>query len=157
MKLLALVGSGIKTISHITEEAKGYICNCDKVLYLVNEPLLEVYIGKLSKSCRSLAPIYFRSELRECAYKNIAQEIQLELDGVNSLCVVIYGHPCVFANLETNSVMLSMALTTLVLVWSTTSSHVPNFMFCKVCYQKYNPVYKHNVNTWRYIFCAICE
>lgn len=97
MKLLALVGSGIKTISHITEEAKGYICSCDKVLYLVNEPLLEAYIDKLSKSCRTLAPIYFRSELRECAYKNIAQEIQLELNGVNSLCVVIYGHPCVFA------------------------------------------------------------
>ncbi|SEG41959.1 Tetrapyrrole (Corrin/Porphyrin) Methylases [Legionella quinlivanii DSM 21216] len=97
MKLLALVGSGIKTISHITEEAKGYICNCDKVLYLINEPLLEIYIRKLSKSSRSLDPIYFRSELRESAYKNIAEEVHLELKEVNSLCIVIYGHPCVFA------------------------------------------------------------
>ena len=62
-----------------------------------------------------------------------------------------------FAYLETNLVMLSMALTTLVLVWSTINSHVTNFIFGKMCYQEYDPVYKHNVNTWSDIFCAMCE
>ena len=97
MKLLALVGTGIKTISHLTEEAKGYICNCDKVLYLVNEPLLEIYIKRLAKLSETLEPVYFQSELRENSYNNIAQKIHMELENVNSICVVIYGHPCVFA------------------------------------------------------------
>lgn len=97
MKLLALVGTGIKTISHLTEEAKGYICNCDKVLYLVNEPLLEIYIKRLSKLSETLEPVYFQSESRENSYNNIAQKIHIELENFNSICVVIYGHPCVFA------------------------------------------------------------
>ncbi|HAT2053601.1 SAM-dependent methyltransferase [Legionella pneumophila] len=97
MKVLALVGTGIKTIAHITEEAKGYICTCDKVLYLVNEPLLERYIHKLAKSSESLDAIYFNAKSRENAYKNVAQFIYGEIEDVDSLCVVIYGHPCVFA------------------------------------------------------------
>lgn len=97
MKVLALVGTGIKTISHITEEAKGYIASCDKVLYLVNEPLLESYIKKIGKKTLSLDLLYFQSQSRERAYRNIANKIHAEVEGVNSLCVVIYGHPCVFA------------------------------------------------------------
>jgi uncharacterized protein YabN with tetrapyrrole methylase and pyrophosphatase domain len=97
VKLLALVGTGIKTIAHITAEAKGYISSCDKVLYLINEPLLEMYVKKLAKSSRSLEPIYFKSKSREYAYTDIARTIHLELAKVTSLCVVIYGHPCIFA------------------------------------------------------------
>lgn len=97
MKVLALVGTGIKTISHVTEEAKGYICDCDKVLYLINESLQEKYIKRLAKSSESLESIYFKSELREIAYNNIAKKIHSEFENYNSLCVVIYGHPCVFA------------------------------------------------------------
>jgi uncharacterized protein YabN with tetrapyrrole methylase and pyrophosphatase domain len=97
VKTLALIGSGIKTIAHLTEEAKGYINNCDKVIYLVNEPLLDIYIQKQAKSSRSLDHTYFKSESRGHAYNKIAQEILAELESVSSLCVVIYGHPCVFA------------------------------------------------------------
>lgn len=97
MKVLALVGTGIKTISHLTEEAKGYIVSCDKVLYLVNEPLLESYIKKISKKSQSLDLIYFQSQSRENAYRKIANKILTEIEDVNSLCVVMYGHPCVFA------------------------------------------------------------
>lgn len=97
MKVVALVGTGIKTIAHITEEAKGYISTCDKVIYLVNEPLLERYIRKLAKSSESLDEIYFNSKSRESAYNNIAQYIYSAIEDVRSLCVVIYGHPCVFA------------------------------------------------------------
>ena len=97
MKVLALVGTGIKTISHITEEAKGYIVSCDKVLYLLNEPLLESYIKKIAKNSQSLDPVYFQSQSREDAYKNIANKIHTEMESVNSLCVILYGHPCVFA------------------------------------------------------------
>lgn len=97
MKVLALIGTGITTISHITEEAKGYICNCDKVLYLVNEPLLESYINRLAKATESLEPVYFKSKARAAAYENIAEHICNALESVNSLCVVIYGHPCFFA------------------------------------------------------------
>lgn len=97
MKVLALVGTGIKTISHLTEEAKGYICSCDKVLYLVNEPLLESYLKRNAKVAESFESIYFNSKLRKTIYDNIAKKIHDEFEKVNSLCVVIYGHPCIFA------------------------------------------------------------
>jgi len=97
VKILALVGTGIKTVSHLTEEAKGYICNCDKVLYLVNEPLLEIYIKKLAKLSETLETVYFKSELREKVYNNIAKKIHKELEKFDSICVVIYGHPCFFS------------------------------------------------------------
>lgn len=96
MKLFALVGTGIKTIAHITEEAKGYISHCDLVLYLINEPVLESYIIRLAKASESLNPIYFNSSSRENSYKEIENYIQLKMDYVQSLCFVVYGHPCIF-------------------------------------------------------------
>lgn len=97
MKVLALVGTGIKTIAHLTEEASGYIRTCEKVLYLVNEPLLARYICKLAQSSESLDEIYINAPSRERAYHHIVEKIHREVEQVNSLCVVIYGHPCVFA------------------------------------------------------------
>jgi uncharacterized protein YabN with tetrapyrrole methylase and pyrophosphatase domain len=97
VKLFALVGTGIKTISHITEEAKGYISSCDLVLYLINEPVLESYIKRLAKASEPLNTIYFNSDSRENSYKEIARYAQSKMENVESLCLVIYGHPCIFA------------------------------------------------------------
>ena len=41
---LVVVGSGIKFMSHLTIEAKSYIEQSDKVLYLVNDPLMKKWI-----------------------------------------------------------------------------------------------------------------
>ncbi|HRD69005.1 MAG TPA: SAM-dependent methyltransferase [Legionella sp.] len=98
MPNLIVVGSGIKSISHLTEETKRVIQNSDKVLYLVNENNLKAWIEREAKFAESLEPIYFNSPKRIDAYHNITQCIINEYERVNNLCVVFYGHPTVFAS-----------------------------------------------------------
>ncbi|MBN5930131.1 SAM-dependent methyltransferase [Legionella pneumophila] len=97
MHKLIVVGSGIKSVAHLTEETKRIIQNSDKVLYLVNEELLKQWIIRESKSTESLEPIYFNSTRRIDAYTNITSEIVRSYYQYTNLCVIFYGHPTVFA------------------------------------------------------------
>ena len=46
MKRYALVGSGIKSISHLTQESTIFMADCEKLFILVNEPILKEYLLK---------------------------------------------------------------------------------------------------------------
>ena len=98
MHTLIVVGSGIKSIAHVTEETKRVIQNANKVLYLVNEEHLKDWIQREAKEAESLEPIYFSSDKRVDAYQKITAYIIGEYRKFNSLCVVFYGHPVVFAH-----------------------------------------------------------
>jgi uncharacterized protein YabN with tetrapyrrole methylase and pyrophosphatase domain len=97
MHTLIVVGSGIKSIAHLTQETKKVVQNADKVLYLVNEESLKTWISREAKAAESLEPIYFSSDKRVDAYHNITTHIVNEYQKVKNLCVVFYGHPVVFA------------------------------------------------------------
>ena len=97
-KSLVLVGSGIKTISHLTTEVIGFIKGADLVLYLVNEPLLKKWIKKEAKEAAELDEIYFSFSKRIEAYQEIQDYILKQFKKYNLICVVIYGHPTVFAS-----------------------------------------------------------
>ena len=97
MHILIVVGSGIKSIAHLTEETKRVVQNADKVLYLVNEESLKAWIAREAKEAESLESIYFNSDKRVDAYHNITTYIVNEYQKVKNLCVVFYGHPVVFA------------------------------------------------------------
>jgi len=94
---LVLIGSGIKSLSHLTEEAKAYIKQADHVLYLVNEPVAKAYIEQQSVSSESLEPIYFKHADRRKAYSELSTHITSELSKYKVMAVVMYGHPTVFA------------------------------------------------------------
>ncbi len=94
---LVLVGSGIKFISHLTPEARGYIEKSDKVLYLVNEPAMQEWIRRKNPNTESLDPFYFSHPLRADSYKAITVHILKALSENKNVCVVLYGHPTVFA------------------------------------------------------------
>ncbi|MCW8444568.1 SAM-dependent methyltransferase [Fluoribacter gormanii] len=98
MKKLALVGSGIKSISHFTTEFKTYTTSADKVLYLVNEPITKQWIERYSKLSESLDPIYFSENDRQSSYDKIRDKILTELETYNFITVVLYGHPTIFAD-----------------------------------------------------------
>jgi tetrapyrrole methylase family protein/MazG family protein len=93
---LIIVGSGIKFLSHLTIEAKTCIEKSDKVLYLINEPVMQEWIKKNSKSSESLDDLYMKSSQRNDNYTSIAEYIIQDLKEITNLCVVIYGHPTVF-------------------------------------------------------------
>lgn len=104
MHTLIVVGSGIKSIAHITEETKKVIQLADKVLYLVNEDNLKAWIQRVAKDAESLEPIYYGSQKRIDAYHQITTHIVNEYYKVKTLCVVFYGHPSVFAESALNAV-----------------------------------------------------
>lgn len=94
---LVIVGSGIKSLSHLTIETKTYICNSDKVLYLVNEPIMERWICNNNPNSESLESIYMSYNLRKDAYQAISNYILKKLRECQHICVVLYGHPMVFS------------------------------------------------------------
>lgn len=95
---LVLVGSGIKTLAHLTQEAHTYIEKADFVLYLLNEPVLEKYIKKLNPNHESLEPYYFNHTLRSDAYTEISNHILSKASEYQFLTVILYGHPTVFTS-----------------------------------------------------------
>lgn len=109
MPNLVVVGSGIKSIAHLTEETKRVIQNADKVLYLVNEDNLKTWINRESKDAESLETIYFNYPKRIDAYHHLTLYIVSEYHRVKNLCVVFYGHPSVFADSALNAVKLIRA------------------------------------------------
>src|SRR5690349_19436040 len=95
---LVIVGTGIKFLSHLSYEAKIYIEQSDKVLYLVNDPIMKEWIQKTNIHSESMDPIYFKHKLRSDTYKAITEYILSVLRQDIHLCAVFYGHPNVFAD-----------------------------------------------------------
>lgn len=98
MGKLIVVGSGIKSISHITLEAHTVITKADKLLYLVTEEFLEKWIISENENSESLEPLYFSCEKRIDSYQLITDYIISESEKYSVLCVVFYGHPSFFAD-----------------------------------------------------------
>lgn len=72
---LVVVGSGIKFFAHLTTEAITYIQQSDVVLYLVNDPILKLWIQKQNKNTESLDFLYHSSPLRAEVYRRIADYV----------------------------------------------------------------------------------
>jgi tetrapyrrole methylase family protein/MazG family protein len=104
---LTVVGCGIKFLSHITVETKAYIEQSDKVFYLVNDPAMKEWISAANKNTESLDFLYQKHYLRKDSYQAITQYILDELKKMQHLCVVLYGHPGVFAQPGLDAVRLA--------------------------------------------------
>src|SRR5439155_2742798 len=69
----------------------------DQVLYLVNDPAMKEWIKKINHCANSLDTLYKQDRLRHRCYQAITDHILETLYKNIHLCVVIYGHPAVFA------------------------------------------------------------
>lgn len=97
-KKLVICGAGIKSISHHTKEFDLSVRSADIVIYLVNEPLLELWINKNSKRVFCLNDIYFSYPKRDESYKAIAETVISSFNEYNNICLVFYGHPVLLAD-----------------------------------------------------------
>jgi tetrapyrrole methylase family protein/MazG family protein len=104
---LIVVGSGIKFLSHLTIEAKAHIEQSDKVLYLVNEPAMKEWLQKANANTESLDDLYFQYDLRAESYRAITDHILSALLESQHVCVVLYGHPAVFAKPALDAVQIA--------------------------------------------------
>ena len=92
-KTLIIAGTGIQSISHLTEEVKLAIKECELTLFLINEPLLKDFISNNARHSFDLESIYFKYEKRIDAYSAIATHIVNTLDNNKKVCALSYGHP----------------------------------------------------------------
>jgi tetrapyrrole methylase family protein/MazG family protein len=92
-KFLCVLGSGIKTIAHITLETQEFLKNSDIVLFLVNEPLLKDYIKNLSKKHFDLEDVYYSTSSRSACYDKISMKIIEQFNNFDRVSVLFYGHP----------------------------------------------------------------
>ncbi|MEM1204849.1 MAG: SAM-dependent methyltransferase [Acidobacteriota bacterium] len=93
---LIVVGSGIKSVGHLTLEARGWIEQSDIVVYCVADPATEVWIRKHSRVSFDLYTLYGNDKKRIDTYNDM---VQVMLDNVRAgrdTCAVFYGHPGVF-------------------------------------------------------------
>lgn len=102
---LVVVGSGIKYLLHLTTEAIICIKQADKVLYLVNNADMEKWIQQQNINAESLVHLYTHYSLRLDAYHAISDYILTTLRQGSQVCVVLYGHPTVFAKPALDAVM----------------------------------------------------
>jgi len=96
-------------MSHLTVEAKANIEQADIVLHLVNEPVMIEWIQKASKCSESLESLYYKYDLRSNSYLAITEYILEILRTKRHVCVVMYGHPAVFATPALQAVIKARA------------------------------------------------
>jgi precorrin-6B methylase 1 len=104
---LIVVGSGIKGIAHLTNEARHWITNSDIVLYCVSDVATERWIQTNSKFSESLHKWYDDNKLRRQSYREMTQRIMYFVDEGRKVCVVFYGHAGVFVASSYDAVNLA--------------------------------------------------
>ncbi len=100
---LIIVGVGIQAVRHATLETLQEIENSDKVLYLVADPVTELWIKKLRPDAESLSGYYEEGKDRKQTYSEIVEHTLKHVRHGLKTCLVEYGHPGVFAKLVTHS------------------------------------------------------
>lgn len=99
---LTVVGTGILTPAHLSQESIASIKHADVVHVLVPDPLGLSTIKQLNQNVKNLADLYFDSESerngknRLEAYDNMVAAILNDVRSDQKVCAIFYGHPGVF-------------------------------------------------------------
>lgn len=93
---LVIVGTGIGSIGQVTQEARAFIEQADKVLFLVADPVTSIWITRLNPTAESLLPFYSSGKERLTTYLEMVDRILHYVRQNMSVCVAFYGHPGVF-------------------------------------------------------------
>lgn len=94
---LIVVGTGIRTVGHLTMEAVAWIKRADKVLHVVGDPVAELMLKELNpQGAESLTGMYVEGKQRIETYNQMVERT-LECVRAGMLtCMACYGHPGVF-------------------------------------------------------------
>jgi uroporphyrin-III C-methyltransferase len=100
---LVIVGTGILTPAHLSQESVDRIKYADVVHVLVPDPLGMSTLEKLNNNIKNLAELYFNSENdknnaanRLEGYELMVEAILADVRSGLNVCAVFYGHPGVF-------------------------------------------------------------
>lgn len=93
---LTVVGTGIKLIAHVTTETPSYIEIADRVLYAIPDWATQEWIRRQNPRAEPLSD-YAEGQPRKVTYEGWVARILECVSAGESVCVVFYGHPGVFA------------------------------------------------------------
>jgi Tetrapyrrole (Corrin/Porphyrin) Methylases len=94
---LIVVGTGIRTVGHMTVEAISWIRISDKVLYVVGDPVAEALIRELNpQGAESLIGLYAVGKPRLLTYNEMIDRTLACVRQGLATCLACYGHPGVF-------------------------------------------------------------
>ena len=94
---LIVVGTGIRTVGHLTIEAVAWIKQADKVLYVVGDPIAEAMLKELNPSgAESLSGMYAEGKQRIDTYNEMVEYTLTCVRAGMLTCMACYGHPGVF-------------------------------------------------------------
>lgn len=95
---LIVVGSGIKSVAHLTMEAKARIEWADQVLICVADGVTDSHVRQLNPNTEDLHVYYGQDKRRRVTYRDMADRICWYVRQGLNVVVVMYGHPGVFVN-----------------------------------------------------------
>jgi uncharacterized protein YabN with tetrapyrrole methylase and pyrophosphatase domain len=94
---LVVVGTGIRTVGHLTMEAVAWIKQADKVLYVVGDPVAELMLKELNPGgAESLTHMYAEGKQRIETYNQMVERTLECIRAGMVTCMACYGHPGVF-------------------------------------------------------------
>lgn len=93
---LVCVGSGIKSVAHLTLEAKGWIEQADLVVYCVADPATEIWIKRHARESFDLYVLYGNDKRRLDTYNEMVEVMTRNVRAGKDVCAVFYGHPGIF-------------------------------------------------------------
>jgi hypothetical protein len=93
---LTIVGTGI-SIGQVTAEARGHVEIAERVLALVADPVTYNWLVQLNPNTQSLQHFYAEGKPRQTTYEQIVEHAMSLLHEGHDVCLVLYGHPGVFA------------------------------------------------------------
>ena len=82
----------------MTPEAQQAFAGADVALYLVTDPLAQVWIARLNPHARSLQGHYEEGKPRQEIYDEMTERILADVRTGANVCVAFYGHPGVFVS-----------------------------------------------------------
>lgn len=94
--VLAVVGTGIQMITHITAQAESLVRQADKVFYTIPDQLGDAWMQTLNPTAESLSPLYKGQSRRLDTYQLMVERIITAVRADLQVCAVFYGHPGVF-------------------------------------------------------------
>lgn len=94
---LIVVGTGLRTVGHLTTETIAWVQAADKVLYVVGDPVAEEMLHDLNPDgAESLQTLYREGKQRLDTYHEMVERILACVRAGLRTCAVFYGHPGVF-------------------------------------------------------------
>jgi uncharacterized protein YabN with tetrapyrrole methylase and pyrophosphatase domain len=90
---LTIVGTGIRSVSQITFEARAAIEQAEKVLTVAIDPLMERWLTQLNPTTESLHQLYQLGTERRHIYDQLTERVLEPVRAGKRVCFAVYGHP----------------------------------------------------------------